>query len=169
MNVDAWITRHPRIAAAAVLFSLGSACIAIGIAIDRWILMPKPTEGRLLIVEPPPGVLPGSPPGAFGRPQLFLPFRFEEELDLTPAQRTQLQAILSEHMMRLRSAREMIRPRIDSVVGDVREKVDSILTPEQRRKLDEMRRKAAESGRLQPRQTSPPGAAADPSGGTSSA
>ncbi len=89
-----------------------------------------------------------------GRPSFD---RMARELELTPAQRTQFDSIASEGRTRMRELWRPLRPQMDSVqkigrtLGDsTHEQLKRILTPDQARKLDEMRergRKRAEARR----------------------
>jgi Spy/CpxP family protein refolding chaperone len=81
--------------------------------------------------------------------------RMAKELNLTPAQRTQFDSIMNTRRTQMRELFKPIRPQLDSLqkiardMGDsTHEQLKKILTPEQARKLDEMRergrRRAAE-------------------------
>jgi Spy/CpxP family protein refolding chaperone len=72
--------------------------------------------------------------------------RMAKELDLTPAQRTQFDSIMSRRRTQMREVFKPLRPQLDSLqkIGKVisdstHEQLKRILTPEQGRKLDEMR------------------------------
>lgn len=82
--------------------------------------------------------------------------RVARELKLTPAQRAQFDSIMSSRRVQMRELFKPIRPQMDSLqkiaktIGDsTHEQLKRILTPEQGRKLDEMRergrKRAAES------------------------
>ena len=84
--------------------------------------------------------------------------RMAKELNLTPAQRTQFDSIMNVRRTQMRELFSPIRPQMDSLqkiakaMGDsTHEQLKKILTPEQARKLDEMRdrmrRRAAERAR----------------------
>ncbi len=120
----------------ALLFLLGAfiAGGALGITADRVLTRDKPSRG--------------------GRPSFD---RMAKELNLTPAQRTQFDSIASEGRTKMRELWRPLRPQMDSVqkigrtLGDsTHEQLKRILTPDQARKLDEMRergRKRAEARR----------------------
>jgi len=82
--------------------------------------------------------------------------RMARELNLTPAQRTQFDSIMNIRRTQMREIFRPIRPQMDSlqkiakVLGDsTHEQLKRVLTPQQAKKLDEMRergrRRAAES------------------------
>src|SRR6476620_851245 len=70
--------------------------------------------------------------------------RMAKELDLTPAQSTQFDSIMSRRRTQMREVFKPLRPQLDSLqkIGKVisdstHEQLKRILTPEQGRKLDE--------------------------------
>jgi Spy/CpxP family protein refolding chaperone len=72
--------------------------------------------------------------------------RMAKELNLTSAQRAQFDSIMNVRRMQMRELFKPIRPQMDSlqnvakVIGDsTHEQLKRILTPEQAKKLDEMR------------------------------
>jgi Spy/CpxP family protein refolding chaperone len=84
--------------------------------------------------------------------------RMAKELDLTPAQRVQFDSLMNARRTQMREVFKPIRPQMDSLqqvakaIGDsTHEQLKRILTPEQGRKLDEMRehgrKRAAERAR----------------------
>jgi len=75
--------------------------------------------------------------------------RMAKELDLTPAQRTQFDSIMAQRRRQMREIFKPLHPQIDSlqkiakVVSDsTHEQLKRVLTPEQGKKLDEMRDRA---------------------------
>ena len=82
--------------------------------------------------------------------------RMAKELKLTPAQRVQFDSIMTSRRTQMRDVFKPLRPQMDSlqkiakVIGDsTHEQLKRVLTPEQAKKLDEMRERgrkhAAES------------------------
>lgn len=74
--------------------------------------------------------------------------RMAKELNLTPQQRTQFDSIMNIRRTQMRELFKPIRPQMDSLqnvakaMGDsTHEQIKRILTPEQGRKLDEMRQR----------------------------
>ena len=72
--------------------------------------------------------------------------RMAKELNLTPTQRTQFDSIMNVRRTQMRELFRPIRPQMDSLqniakaMGDTtHEQLKKILTPEQAKKLDEMR------------------------------
>ncbi len=92
-----------------------------------------------------------------GRPDRPSRDRMAKELNLTPAQRVQFDSIMNNRRAQMREVFKPIRPQMDSLqqiakaIGDsTHEQLKRILTPEQAKKLDEMRergRKRAAEGR----------------------
>ena len=72
--------------------------------------------------------------------------RMAKELNLTPAQRVQFDSIMSRRRTQMRDLWKPLRPQMDSIgkiskeLGDsTHEQLKRVLTPQQARKLDEMR------------------------------
>ncbi len=72
--------------------------------------------------------------------------RMSKELDLTAAQRAQFDSIMTRRRVQMRELFKPVRPQIDSIqkIGKVisdstHEQLKRVLTPEQGKKLDEMR------------------------------
>ena len=75
----------------------------------------------------------GSPHGERNRdPHDWL----SRELGLSAAQRQRLDSLLARQMEEIRALREETRPRYDSISARTRRAVDSLLTPEQRAKME---------------------------------
>jgi Spy/CpxP family protein refolding chaperone len=109
----------------AVLFLIGAliAGIAIGITVDRYLMRD----------------------GHDHRPRSSLD-RMSKELDLTATQRAQVDSIMTRRRNQMRELFKPVRPQIDSIqkIGRVisdstHEQLKRVLTPEQGKKLDEMR------------------------------
>ncbi|HUQ47237.1 MAG TPA: Spy/CpxP family protein refolding chaperone [Gemmatimonadaceae bacterium] len=134
----------------ALLFLIGAliAGIAIGITVDRYF-----THDRHDRHGPGSGL-----------------DRMSKELDLTAAQRTQVDSIMTRRRTQMRELYKPLRPQLDSLqkIGKVlsdstHEQLKRVLTPEQGKKLDEMRergrKEAAEmrarrdSGKVRPSPT----------------
>lgn len=82
--------------------------------------------------------------------------RIAKELNLTPAQRTQFDSIMTSRRTQMREVFKPIRPQMDSlqkvakIIGDsTHEQLKRVLNPDQAKKLDDMRergrKRAAES------------------------
>jgi Spy/CpxP family protein refolding chaperone len=81
---------------------------------------------------------PGEPPAMAGR---LLTGYLARELDLTAAQQTEIREILGASRRQGAELRQRMRPEVEAVMAQTREAIEEILTPEQRRKLDEMRQR----------------------------
>lgn len=74
----------------------------------------------------PPRMGPGHSPGSSG----YLS-RLSKELELTPVQRDSVGAILKRYEPRMDSIWQDIRPRFETVRGELRSDINAQLTPEQ--------------------------------------
>jgi len=64
--------------------------------------------------------------------------RVERELDLTPDQRAQVDAIISASQERTKKLMEPIAPQLHAELQQAKEAVRAVLTPEQRPRFDEL-------------------------------
>lgn len=62
-------------------------------------------------------------------------------LELTPVQRDSVAAVLERYGPRMDSVWAEVRPRFETVRAEMRSEIERQLTPEQKRKFEEMRRK----------------------------
>lgn len=84
--------------------------------------------------------------------------RFARELDLTPEQRVRVDSIMAQQMADFRRLREAMQPRFDSLLARAQVRLDSVLTPAQRAKLNTLRSRDVFGPResFGPRDWSPP-------------
>jgi Spy/CpxP family protein refolding chaperone len=73
--------------------------------------------------------------------------RITDDLSLTAAQATAVEAIFVRHEHQLDSVRTRVGPQLDSLRNAMRASMDSVLTPEQRVKLAETRKRMRERRR----------------------
>jgi len=73
--------------------------------------------------------------------------RVSDQLALTPGQRASVDSILTIRARQLEAARAQVEPTMSSIMASARSQIDSVLTPDQRAKLQEMRRQRARGGR----------------------
>lgn len=89
---------------------------------------------------PTAGAPPASPHGRRGAPMTEgrgdPHDRLARELQLSPAQRAVLDSLMTRQRDEFRALREETRPRFDSITARTRRAMDSVLTPEQRQKMD---------------------------------
>jgi Spy/CpxP family protein refolding chaperone len=133
-------TRRPRALAAALLAFTMAFGVVAGIALDRLVLLPAGAEAA--VVEPrsgvperdrPRGRIPG--PAADAR---YLDF-MASELDLSPEQRARVEEILRRQQERVQEITRETRPQIRALARETRAAVDSVLTGEQRERMQELR------------------------------
>ncbi|MFL5533411.1 MAG: hypothetical protein ACJ8BC_15715 [Gemmatimonadales bacterium] len=120
-----------RLLAVLVLLLVAVAGGLAGVAVDRRMLLPRKFEGHRF--EHGPG--PHRP-----RDREFRN-RFARELGLSPDQQTRIDSIMEHQGHELRGVRRQVQPQLDSIVSRTRRQLDSVLTPEQRKKAEEIRRK----------------------------
>ena len=72
--------------------------------------------------------------------------RVSDRLALTPEQRASVDSILTIRARQLEAARAQVEPTMSSIMASARSQIDSVLTPDQRAKLQEMRRQRAQRG-----------------------
>jgi Spy/CpxP family protein refolding chaperone len=128
-----------RVLALVVLLTIGLAGLAGGVALDRYVILPRRFGIR------PPSDIRAPFFGPRGR-QAFAD-RLHQYLELTPDQRTRFDSLMDREERELRAARSVAQPRIDSIVSETRREVDAILTPAQREKLHKLREDELGPGR----------------------
>jgi Spy/CpxP family protein refolding chaperone len=111
------MTRTKRLALAFYLGAVAAGA-AIGISVDRWML-----RERL--------VNQWDDPRAMRR-------RLADELSLDASQRAALDSILDSRNARFDELMAPMRPRLDSVSVNARQRIRDLLTPEQRARYDQM-------------------------------
>jgi Spy/CpxP family protein refolding chaperone len=119
-----------RILAALVLFFVALAGGLTAVVLDRFVLRPPPGP-RFHDLGRGPG---GRPPER----ERAARDHFAKELGLTPEQRVRIDSLMDRQLKEIRAVREQVRPRLDSIVGQTRREIDAILTPEQRKKAQEL-------------------------------
>ena len=118
-----------RMIALLVLLLVAIAGGLAGVALDRLYLMPRMAHG-------PRGH--GGPGGPHNRE---FRDRFAREVGLTPDQRTRIDSIMDREGREMRAMRGQIQPRLDSIITRTRRSLDSVLTPEQRKKAEAIRKR----------------------------
>ena len=103
-----------------------------GVALDRLVLLPHMFRRHGFGHEHGPG-------GAPRDPQFRA--RIAKELGLSPEQQIRIDSIMDRRGRELRAVRVQLQPTLDSIITSTRRQVDSVLTPEQRKKAEEFRRK----------------------------
>ncbi len=67
------------------------------------------------------------------------------QLQLSPVQRARLDSLITRQQEEFRALREETRPQFDSITARTRRAVDSLLTPEQRQKMDSITHRRSSS------------------------
>ena len=80
---------------------------------------------------------PGAPPAMASR---FFASHLERRLDLSQDQRQAIHEILDDSRREGADLRARLRPDVESLMERTRERIEAVLTPEQRETFDEMRR-----------------------------
>jgi hypothetical protein len=132
------------LAAITVVATLGVG-IAIGIAADRSMLRRRfggggPGRGGM---GGPLGMIGADAPDSATRHRMRqrIVGRMRTELDLTPAQERSVDSIFASRELQLDALRGRMRPTLDSLRDQMRLAMDSVLTPAQRIKLAEQRKR----------------------------
>ena len=132
-------SRAPRLTAIAVLLVVALAGIVGGVALERAVLRPQRWAQR--------AAMPRAERRPPRRPSAMLP----AELKLTEAQAVRIDTLIERQMLGFREIRKSTQPAIDSLMAQTKRSIDSILTPDQRAKLDSSRaRREAEYRRRYP-------------------
>ncbi len=112
-----------------------------GAVVDRSVTRASATELR----PPrhrggPPG--PGAPGDSVGREQHRERFvqQLTRELSLNPQQVARIDTITRAREQRMRALWAEVQPRVDALLKETRQEIDQVLTPEQRVKLQDLRR-----------------------------
>jgi Spy/CpxP family protein refolding chaperone len=121
--------RGPLLAALVLLLALFVGGVA-GVALDRHVLLPRMFRSRF-------HHFPGRAPP---RDREFRN-RFAKEVGLSPEQQTRIDSIMDRQGRELRTVRGKVQPQLDSIISRTRRALDSVLTPEQRKKAEEIRRR----------------------------
>jgi hypothetical protein len=133
-------SRTPRLTAIAVLLVVALAGIIGGVALERAVLRPQRWAQRAAMPRgerrPPPR-----------RPSAMLP----GELKLSADQAARVDTLIELQMQGFREIRKTTQPAIDSLMAQTKRSIDSILTPDQRARLDSARaRREADYRRRNP-------------------
>ena len=114
----------PRLAVLVLVVAVLAGGIA-GVAADRLILLPHMRHGPWH----------GGPPRDRGFRD-----RFAKEVGLTPDQQIRIDSIMDRQGRELRAVRGQVQPQLDSIITRTRRALDSVLTPEQRKKAEAIRK-----------------------------
>jgi hypothetical protein len=122
------------ILAALVIFGAGVVTGALVVNLSR-----KPLRPQNVFVGPLPG--PGVPANV--RPpwhdqRYEFVRRAERQLDLTPEQRQRIDGLVRDSQQRTKTLWEGFSPKLVEEMRKVREQVRDVLTPEQRKRFDEL-------------------------------
>lgn len=132
-----------QLTAIVVMVAVALAGGAAGIVFDRTVLIPKSAPKVVRDSTRGPDRLGRTP-----NPDMRRRFseRMAKDLNLTPEQSVQIDAIMKRQFDEMRRASERVRPTIDSLSRSAQAAMDSLLTPEQRIKVKEMRQRGRERG-----------------------
>lgn len=128
----------PRIAAALVLLAVFVLGAAAGVLSDR--KLSRRDEGRRPERE-------GRVPSWLNRPESEHRkywSRIHDRLGLTTEQRAAVDTLLSRRARQLEAARHQMEPEMLRIMQETRAQIDSVLTPEQRQKFEEIRKERRE-------------------------
>jgi Spy/CpxP family protein refolding chaperone len=115
----------PLLAVMVLLVAVLAGGIA-GVAADRLILLPHMHHGPWH--------------GGAPRDRGFRD-RFARDVGLTPDQQIRIDSIMDRQGRELRAVRGQVQPQLDSIITRTRRQFDSVLTPEQRKKAEAIRKR----------------------------
>jgi Spy/CpxP family protein refolding chaperone len=121
--------RGPLLAGLVLLLVAFAGGLA-GVAVDRLVLLPR------MFHRPPFEHGHGRPP----RDREFRD-RFAREIGLSSDQQQRIDSIMDRQGRELRTVRGKVQPQLDSIISRTRREIDHVLTPEQRKKAEEIRRR----------------------------
>jgi Spy/CpxP family protein refolding chaperone len=128
MSGAAPFTRPPAWVPIVVLSVTALAGALVGVALDRTVLSP-----RMALAPGFPG-----PPTMQGTPAMRRAFveRLSHHLDLTPAQRVEVEALIERELPRVRETVDSVRQLFERRMAEPRAQMARILTPEQMKKFE---------------------------------
>jgi Spy/CpxP family protein refolding chaperone len=129
-----------RLIAALVLVVVAFVGVAAGVALDRKVLVHRPQRFDCGGARRPGGSSAATGTRGGGRRMRDC---LADTLALSSAQRQRFDSLMERQLAEFRTVREKVQPQMDSIVDATRRAVDSLLTPEQRQKLEQMRRTRA--------------------------
>jgi periplasmic protein CpxP/Spy len=125
--------RSPRLQAVVVLAFVAAAGALVGILGDR--LLAQQREAEVVAA-------PGRGPMGGMRPEMG-PMRYGDRLarrlELSTDQRAQIDSILAQEQQRIRALSREFQPQFRAIAEQTRERVEAVLTPDQRDRLRTMR------------------------------
>jgi Spy/CpxP family protein refolding chaperone len=134
-----------RSLAVIVIAAIIVASVVAGVAIDR-VLLRAPAAPTMLSDT---GFHPLSSALRSPTPEERRRIRKElaQQLNLTPAQDSAIDAIMMQRAGEFSALREEIRPRVERLVSDVRSDMEQVLTPAQRERFRRLRLRDVEDAR----------------------
>ncbi len=126
------LTTGPLLAILVLVLAAVSGGLA-GIVVDRLVLLPHMFRG--------PGW--GDRHDGRGPPPRDRDFRekFARDIGLTTEQQVRVDSIMDREIRGIHAVRGEIQPRLDSIVARTRRALDSVLTPEQRKRAEALRKR----------------------------
>lgn len=122
--------RWQVIAAAALLFASG---LGTGLFLARGSAAPRP--------RPDAAARPDAQFARLMEARLFAIRRMERELDLTPEQREQIEALVQDTQARTKQAWQDMQPRLREEFRTLREGIRGVLTPGQQKEFERLLRR----------------------------
>lgn len=126
-----------------VMLAVAIAGAAGGVVLDRTVLLKNATPAPVRDT-----IVRSDRLGRTPNPDMRRRFseRMAKDLSLTPEQSAQIDVIMKRQFDEMRKASELVRPTIDSLSRTAQAAMDSLLTPEQRIKVKDMRQRGRERG-----------------------
>jgi Spy/CpxP family protein refolding chaperone len=137
------ISFGPRTQASLVLALVATLGALVGILGDRYL------AARRAAVAPTPMERTALPRGAMA-PGMLYSERLATRLDLSSTQRARIDSILADNRVRARELSSQFQPQFRALAEQTRERVEAVLTPEQREQLSGMRQQRMRRGDMRP-------------------
>lgn len=135
-------TPRSRVMAILTVVAMLAVGVCIGVALDRNLLHRRGDGHDRGRGRGPLGMM-GEPVDTASRNRMRerIVKRITDDLTLTPVQAHAVDSIFARQEMELDSMRARVGPQVDSLRDRMRRAIDSVLTPEQRVKMAETRKK----------------------------
>jgi hypothetical protein len=152
---------RPSVVATLVMVAVFVFGVLAGAAVDRhlvhsgWMEGRPRRDGRLFVpgLSMPAG--PRTPSAGADSMRRRASDEFTRALGLTAEQASAVDSVMARDFQAVNALREQMRPRIDSIIGGTRQRIDSLITPAQREKYHALL--AQQQQRLERREGGGPG------------
>jgi hypothetical protein len=128
----------PALRATLVMLLVTGVGVLGGVALDRFVLLPRGTMGWH---HGGPNLLREASPEQEEAMRRRFGARLGRVLELTPVQSVRVDSLLDRKVVELRNLRRDVGPRLQQLMSSFRDSLDALLTPAQRERFREMRKR----------------------------